>query len=135
VVDAIVISFCLQPRRGTWHFRDHVPILRRLKWGSFGFANLRFAPGTRLEWACGNNTDDPNFKPFDCNWVGGVMNMTGMGPRKANVVNVMNKDEWGDSIELISVIPQLLPYQLASTDMLQLILAHSTCGCICPLFV
>eukprot|EP00884_Botryococcus_braunii_P021084 jgi/Botrbrau1/765/Bobra.0181s0022.2 len=102
----------LHGHRGTWHFRDHVPILRRLKWGSFGFANLRFAPGTRLEWACGNNTDDPNFKPFDCNWVGGVMHMTGMAPRKANLVNVMNKDEWGDSIELISVWPQMYEEEL-----------------------
>lgn len=33
------------------------------------------------------------------------MHMKGMQPRKAEAINVMNKDEWGDSMELISVPP------------------------------
>eukprot|EP00884_Botryococcus_braunii_P021106 jgi/Botrbrau1/767/Bobra.0181s0023.2 len=102
----------VEPRRGAWHFRDHVPILRRLKWGSFDFANLRFAPGNHLDWACGSNTDDPKHKPFDCNWVGEVIDMSGMGPRKGSALNAMNKDEWGDSMELISVWPQLYEEEL-----------------------
>ena len=42
--------------RGTWHMKDHVPLLQRLKWGALPFANLRYSnkpgqfPHARLGW-------------------------------------------------------------------------------------
>ena len=53
--------------------QDHVPILRRLRWGHLGFANLRFDTGAqhRLDWKCEFGVRERGVKTtFDCDWVG-----------------------------------------------------------------
>jgi hypothetical protein len=89
---------------------DHVPILRRLRWGEVSYANLRYrnGPNNRLKWKCGHMTDDQQFKKFDCNWVGNWIYPGTLKPRKEKLITPMNKDEWVDSIELAEV---LLSYQ------------------------
>lgn len=49
---------------------DHVPLLRRLRWGVLPFANLRHrnGPSGRLAWQCGTRTTDPIFAAFSCDW-------------------------------------------------------------------
>ena len=66
-----------QPCREAWHLRDHVPLLKRLRWGALPFANLRYlnGPDDRLPWRCGKHFNDSVFQRFtnrhyyDCNWV------------------------------------------------------------------
>jgi hypothetical protein len=91
--------------RGTWHIKDHVPILQRLRWGQLPFANLRYAnsPGDRLDWECGERTTIEEFKLFDCDWEGNHLRPRDIRPRKASELNVGNKDIWWDSIELREV--------------------------------
>jgi len=91
--------------RGTWHIKDHVPILQRLRWGQLPFANLRYSnsPGDRLDWECGERTAIEEFKLFDCDWEGNHLRPRDIRPRKASELNVGNKDVWWDSIELREV--------------------------------
>ena len=93
-------------RRGTWHMKDHVPLLRRLRWGEVPYGSLRFrnGPDNRLAWKCSGQTDDEAFKKFDCNWVGNWIYPGTMKPRKERQINSMNKDEWIDSVELKEVL-------------------------------
>lgn len=85
--------------------KDHVPLLRRIRWGEVPYANLRYrnGPANRLHWKCGNETDDPAFKKFDCNWVGNWIYPGSLKPRKEKLITPMNKDEWIDSVELTEV--------------------------------
>jgi hypothetical protein len=89
--------------RGTWHMHDHVPIIKRLRWGTFGYANLRYTPGKRLDWLCGDRTTDWPFRELSCNWVGLRLRPRGVPPRKASTITQKNRDEWKLSIELNSV--------------------------------
>jgi hypothetical protein len=82
-----------------------VPVLRRLNWGSFPYASLRYAPGQRLQWVCGNRTNDPHWSHFSCDWVGMVVRPQGMAPRKEGEVTAGHEDEWLESVELSSVSP------------------------------
>jgi hypothetical protein len=91
--------------RTGWHLRDKVPILRRLKWGSFPYANLRYAPGERLQWVCGNRTNDTYWSRLSCDWVGLVVRPQGMEPRKQGDVSAGHEDEWMESVELHAVSP------------------------------
>lgn len=88
--------------RHSWHLRDHVPVIRRLKWGSFPYANLRYAPGERLQWSCGKRTTS-GWKDISCNWVGLKTRPNGMAPLREDMISIRNKDEWQDSMELNSV--------------------------------
>ncbi len=92
-------------RRGTWHVEDHVPILRRVRWGQVPYGNLRYrnGPHNRLRWKCGNETADPAFRKFDCNWVGNWIYPGSLKPRREKLITPMNKDEWIDSVELTEV--------------------------------
>ena len=92
-------------RRGTWHIKDHVPLLRRLRWGEIPYANLRYrnGPDNRLPWKCRGQTDDEAFLKFDCNWVGNWLRPGSMPPRKERDITPMNKDEWIDSLEVNEV--------------------------------
>jgi hypothetical protein len=47
--------------RHSWHIRDHLPILKSLRWGEVPFANLRYKT---VPWDCGM----ADF--FDCTWEG-----------------------------------------------------------------
>ena len=40
--------------RSTWHLSDHVPVLRRLRWGEVPYANLRYrnGPHNNLKYGC-----------------------------------------------------------------------------------
>ena len=38
---ASTAGLCILPRRKSWHMHDKVQLLRRLRWGEVGFANLR----------------------------------------------------------------------------------------------
>ena len=89
--------------RGTWHMKDHVPLLQRLRWGALPFANLRYSPGGRLDWECGNRTSSEEFRRFDCDWQGSHLRPRDLKPRKARELNVGNKDCWWDSVELREV--------------------------------
>ena len=101
--------------RESWHLRDHVPLLRRLRWGSMGFANLRFqnGPADRLPWRCGKHFNDAVFQRFtsrhynDCNWVGNVIRPQALEPRTEAKVNELTRDEWYDGVEMFSVRPRL----------------------------
>lgn len=92
-------------RRGTWHIKDHVPLLRRLRWGEVPYASLRYrnGPDNRLPWKCRGQTDDEAFLKFDCNWVGNWLRPGSMQPRKEKDITPMNKDEWIDSLEVNEV--------------------------------
>ena len=52
--------------RNSWHLRDHIPILRRLKWGALPYANLRYqhTPSTPLDWRCGAQANDSMYSPW-----------------------------------------------------------------------
>ena len=92
-------------RRGTWHIKDHVPLLRRLRWGDVPYANLRYrnGPDNRLPWKCRGQTDEEAFLKFDCNWVGNWIHPGSMKPRREKDITPMNKDEWIDSLEMNEV--------------------------------
>ena len=96
---------CFYMCRGTWHMKDHVPLLRRIRWGEVPYGSLRYrnGPENRLAWKCAGQTDDEAFKKFDCNWVGNWIYPGTMKPRKERQINSMNKDEWIDSVELKEV--------------------------------
>ena len=88
-----------------------MPVLRRLRWGEVPYGNLRFrnGPHNRLRWKCGNETADPAFRKFDCNWVGNWIYPGSLKPRREKLITPMNKDEWIDSVELTEVrVPSLL---------------------------
>ena len=89
--------------RGTWHLKDHVPLLQRLRWGELPFANLRYSPGSRLDWECGNRTGSEEFRRFDCDWQGSHLRPRDLKPRKARELTAGNKDCWWDSVELREV--------------------------------
>ncbi|CAK0786391.1 hypothetical protein CVIRNUC_009604 [Coccomyxa viridis] len=95
----------LHGHRGTWHIKDHVPLLRRLRWGEVPYASLRYrnGPDNRLPWKCRGQTDDEAFLKFDCNWVGNWLRPGSMQPRKEKDITPMNKDEWIDSLEVNEV--------------------------------
>ena len=80
--------------------KDHVPLLRRIRWGEVPYGSLRYrnGPNNRLAWKCNGQTDDEAFKKFDCNWVGNWIYPGTMKPRKERQINSMNKDEWIDSV-------------------------------------
>ncbi|CAL8463939.1 g3474 [Coccomyxa elongata] len=116
--------------RGTWHVEDHVPVLRRLRWGEVPYANLRYrnGPHNRLRWKCGNETDDPAFKKFDCNWVGNWIYPGSLKPRKEKLITTMNKDEWIDSVELTEVWDQTFEQELGP-------MPHTIHGPCCAEFI
>lgn len=103
-------------RRESWHLRDHVPMLRRLRWGALPFANLRFlnGPNDRLPWRCGKHFNDSVFQRFshrqytDCNWVGHIIRPNAIQPRMQDQVSDLTKDEWYDSLEMFTVSASLL---------------------------
>ena len=59
--------------------------------------------GDRLDWKCGNRTDDPIWKEFDCNWEGSLLRPGNISLRDEKDVNIVNKDVWLDSVELSQV--------------------------------
>ena len=98
--------------RESWHLRDHVPLLRRLRWGALPFANLRFlnGPDDRLPWRCGKHFYDSVFErftsaPYDCDWVGNIIRPGDLQPRIQSQVTALTKDEWYDSMEMFTVGP------------------------------
>lgn len=82
--------------------RDHVPLLRRLRWGHLPFANLRFdtGPDHHLDWKCEMDAKAKHLKAFDCDWVGNHIRPGNYEIRKATDIWSGNKDEWWDSVEL-----------------------------------
>eukprot|EP00884_Botryococcus_braunii_P008306 jgi/Botrbrau1/17477/Bobra.0054s0064.1 len=103
--------------RHAWHLQDHVPVIRRLKWGAFPFANLRYSPGERLQWSCGRRSRDA-WREMSCSWVGLKIRPRGMSPRTQNMISIRNADEWQDSTELHSVWPQLFQEELGDPPQL-----------------
>ncbi|KAK9919029.1 hypothetical protein WJX75_008842 [Coccomyxa subellipsoidea] len=120
----------LHGHRGTWHVEDHVPVLRRLRWGEVPYGNLRFrnGPHNRLRWKCGNETADPAFRKFDCNWVGNWIYPGSLKPRREKLITPMNKDEWIDSVELTEVWDQTFADELG-------VMPHIIHGPCCAEFI
>eukprot|EP00884_Botryococcus_braunii_P005728 jgi/Botrbrau1/15156/Bobra.0149s0024.1 len=62
----------MQAHYEKWYQQDKPALLERLKWGSFPFANLRYAPSTSISWMCRNATHHKvaNVSLADCNYQG-----------------------------------------------------------------
>lgn len=82
---------------------DHVAVIRRLRWGAVNYTSLRYSPGLRMDWLCGNRTQEWPFRDLNCNWVGLRLRPRGVPPRKETSVTVKNREEWERSIDLQSV--------------------------------
>ena len=48
----LTVTFVFEVCRSAWHLRDHVPLLRRMRWGAVPFANLRFRNGPHNRLPC-----------------------------------------------------------------------------------
>ena len=121
--------------RESWHLRDHVPILRKLRWGAVPFANLRFlnGPEDRLPWRCGKHYNDKIFQRFtsvrfDCDWEGNALRPHQIEPRFRSQVTGMNRDEWYDSVELLTVSKELQVMWVTCVQSLMGLTAELTYG-------
>lgn len=77
--------------------KDHVPVLRRLRWGNVPFANLRFdtGPDRHLQWNCQVGAREQGINTiFDCDWVGNHVRPGRYPIREAKDIWSGNKDEW-----------------------------------------
>ncbi|KAK9808138.1 hypothetical protein WJX73_000955 [Symbiochloris irregularis] len=106
--------------RESWHLHDHVPLLRRLKWGALPFANIRYSngPQDRLPWRCGKHFNDSIYQRYtnrhyyDCNWVGNIVRPYNLEPRASAEVQELTQDEWYDSLEMFTVWNQTFAGEL-----------------------
>eukprot|EP00884_Botryococcus_braunii_P008307 jgi/Botrbrau1/17478/Bobra.0054s0065.3 len=93
----------LSGRRNPWFMTDHVAVIKRLRWGTMNYTSLRYSPGLRMDWLCGNRTQEWPYRDLNCNWVGLRLRPRGVPPRRENSVTVKNREEWERSIDLHSV--------------------------------
>ena len=71
--------------------------------------------GNRLDWKCGDRTEEELWKQFDCDWEGALLRPGNMSLREAKDVYEVNKDLWVDSMEISQVCtgpPPHLPSRL-----------------------
>jgi len=72
---------------------------------NIGMARTITCVGNRLDWKCGDRTEEELWKQFDCDWEGALLRPGNMSLREAKDVYEVNKDLWVDSMEISQVIP------------------------------
>jgi hypothetical protein len=91
--------------RNGWHLAGTDKVLRRLRWGNLGFANLRYAPGKRLDWWCADK--QPNrgnqYEKLNCDFVGNWIFPSGFEPMNISEVYLSLVDDWDYSIIMTQV--------------------------------
>eukprot|EP00884_Botryococcus_braunii_P007369 jgi/Botrbrau1/16633/Bobra.0068s0052.1 len=102
----------------SWHMENKLDVLSRLRWDKRGFANLRYAPGTRLAWTCRERVGHNTPRKMPCNLVGPWLFPNGFEPLDIDTPYLAVSDDWNYSIMLRLAWPEIFESVLGPAPLI-----------------